>query len=700
MRHRLALIVLPVLALLALPAAPAFAAAPANDAFASPITLTSEAPALAGDNLRATSEPSEVESFDYAKFDDCATFTSALECGNSVWYAFTAPTTANYIAETCDKGTEVDTVLYAYTGAALGALTEVARNDDSCDGGYGGNGSRITIAATAGTTYRLQVVGYNAAQGTFSLRAHPSASPPAPPAVDTRITRYQSVVSDAPGNNQDGTHSGSRRTATFAFYSSAPGATFECSLDAGAYVPCSSPAAYDDLAVDGVERAFRVRSIQGTTDPTPSVQRFTLDEAAPETSILTGPAEGATVPNAVVFTRATTERTTDFLNRCTLDGIGPYACNSTSQDLTGLCDRSHSFGIQAMDEAGNLDATPATRAFSITGGGACADPQIALDAAGTTPTGVDISAQVTTGGVPLQATLRYGTTTAYGETVRRPVDAASPSVGFGTVDGLVPDTTYHYEVTVANGAGVSASTGDQTFTTATLPGGETVPDVTVGTPVIAGRHAARIPITLNGGTTAGGIEVRVLIADTSPVTGTSGVVSLDGDLSPSVLPATTPVDALDLRPGTTYHYRVLVRAKHSSLSDERTFTTAATPPAPAPAPTPPAGAGTPTPPAATPFKLKKGNVAVGKVTRSAKRITVKVTRVPKGTKLTLKVKGSRLLAKAKATASASGKATFKVKLGAKARKALKSKRLKRVTFTVTATPPGGKPSSVTVTKRL
>lgn len=698
MRHRLALVVVPVLALLALPAAPAVAAAPPNDAFASPATLTSEAPALAGDNLRATSEPSETESSGYAKLDDCATFTSAPDCGNTVWYAFTAPATTNYTVETCDKGTEVDTVLYAYTGAALGALAEIAKNDDDCDGGYGGNGSRITIAATAGTTYRLQIAGYNAAQGTFYLRAYPSASPPAPPAVDTRITRYQSVVSDAPGNNEDGTHSGSRRTATFAFYSSAPAATFECSLDAGAYAPCSSPAAYDDLAVDGVERTFRVRSIQGTTDPTPSVQRFTLDETGPETGILTGPAEGATVPNAVVFTRSTTERTPDFLNRCTLDGIGPYECNGTSEDLSGLCDRSHSFGIQAMDEAGNLDATPATRAFTITGGGACAAPQVAPDSVSIGPTSVNVNVQVTTGGVPLQATLRYGTTTAYGETFRKQVDAASPSVGFGDVNGLVPDTTYHYEVTVANGAGATASTGDQTFTTTSLPGGETVPDVTVGTPVVAGRHAARIPITVNGGTTSGGVQVRVLIADTSPVTGTSGVVSLDGDRSPSTLPATTPVEALDLRPGTTYRYRVLVLAKHSSISEERTFTTAATPAAPAPA----AGAVPPPPaaPVAKPFKLKKGNIAVGKVSRSAKRFTVKVTGVPKRTKLTLKVKGSRSLASAKATASAAGKATFKVKLGAKARKALKSKRLKRLTFTVTATPPGGKRSSVTVTKRL
>jgi hypothetical protein len=88
------------------------------------------------------------------------------------------------------------------------------------------------------------------------------------------------------------------------------------------------------------------------------------------------------------------------------------------------------------------------------------------------------------------------------------------------------------------------------------------------------------------------------------------------------------------------------------------------------------------------------------VKRSAKRVTVKVKGLPKGTKVTLKVKGSKTLATARATATASGRATFSVKLSRKARAALRSRRLKRVTFTVTVTPPGGKPTAVTIAKRL
>ncbi len=701
MHPRLALAVMTLVALLALPATSATAAAPANDAFAAPATLTSESPALLGDNLEATVEPSETESGNFARWDDCGSFTETPTCGSSVWYAFTAPATGDYTIDTCDKGTEVDTVLYAYSGSALGALAELASNDDAstCDGGYGSNGSRITFAATEGTTYRIQVLGYNAAEGTFYLRAYPAASPPPAAAIDTRITRFQSVVSNAPYNSRDGTHSGARRTASFAFVSTAAAAAFECSLDGAPFAPCSSPVSYDTLTVDGARREFRVRSSDGATDATPSVQRFTLDDAAPDTSILAGPAEGATVAGPVQFTRQSTQRSTEFLSRCTIDGIGPTDCTGPLYTLAGLCDRSHSFGIASMDEAGNLDATPALRTFTIAGNSVCADPALGAPAANAQPTLAGVEVPTTTGGVPVRATLRYGTTSAYGETIEYTANASDTSVYFG-LRALQPGTTYHYDVKVTNGAGASASTADQTLTTAALPGGESVPAVSLGTPVVTGRHAARIPFTITAGSFGGGGATTRLYLDKGPASLASGTVFPDNELGSPVLPASTAIDVLDLEPGTTYHYRVLVEGAHTTLTDERTFTT---PAVPVPAPAPVAGAPSPPPagPAETPFRLKQGNVTVGKMKRSAKRVTVTVKRLPKGTKLTLKVKASKkTLASAKATASASGTARLSVKLGRKARAALRSRRLKRVTFTVTATPPGGKPTAVTISRRL
>ena len=91
---------------------------------------------------------------------------------------------------------------------------------------------------------------------------------------------------------------------------------------------------------------------------------------------------------------------------------------------------------------------------------------------------------------------------------------------------------------------------------------------------------------------------------------------------------------------------------------------------------------------------------IGAVKRSAKSIRVTVAGLPKGTKVALGVKGSKALAKGRATAPKSGAVTIRLKLSAKARRALRSRRLKRLTFTVKATPPGDTSSSVTIKVKL
>ena len=696
--RRLALAVLTVLAVLAPAAASASAAPPANDAFATPATLNSEDAPLLADNLGATSEPGEI-SHGSSKFNDCTAFDQRTDCGNSVWYAFTAPSTADYTIDTCDKGTEVDTVLVAFeAGATVGGLTKIAERDDSCDGGFSGNGSLITIPATAGVTYPIQVTGYAGQEGTFYLRAYPQIVPPPAPAIDTRITRYQSLVSDAPINNANGTHSGARRTATFAFISTSANATFECALDAAAYAPCSSPVGYDDLPADDAQHTFRVRSIDGVTDATPSVQKFHLDTTPPDTSITSGPVEGGTVLGSASFTFASTQRANEWGGRCTVDGGDPFSCPGPGTMPETYCDGSHAFSIRALDEAGNLDPTPATRSFTVSGSTPCAPAELGEPSVSPGPTRVSLSTAATTGGTPATLTVRFGPTASYGETqtLHVPPNVGTTDIG---LSGLIPDTLYHYEATLRNSAGQSASTGDRTFTTSPVPGGEGLPEVTLGTPIVTSRRSARVPFTVTGttGGTPASFEARVLI-DKGPVTRDSQPLLTDNDVSVPSLPVQTAVDAVDLEPGTTYHYRVLIDAQHTALSEERTFTTPAVPGPPVV--TPAGGPAPPPSPTTAAFRLKAGNVKVGALKRSAKRVTVTVKGVPSGTKLTLAIKGSKKLATAKATASKAGTATFKVKLSAKARKALKAKRLKKVTFTVTATPPGAKPSTVTITKRL
>ena len=79
--------------------------------------------------------------------------------------------------DVCD--TNFDAVLAVYTGTQVNALTQVAADDDDCEG----LGARVGFAATAGTVYKVAVAGFNGAAGSFTL-----AVSQAPVAVDDART--------------------------------------------------------------------------------------------------------------------------------------------------------------------------------------------------------------------------------------------------------------------------------------------------------------------------------------------------------------------------------------------------------------------------------------------------------------------------------------------------------------------------------
>jgi hypothetical protein len=84
--------------------------------------------------------------------------------GGSVWYCWTATARGPVTFDTI--GSSFDTVLAAYTGDSVSALTLLASNDD-----FGPNNpfSRVTFNAVAGTTYRIVVEGYNGSAGNLFL---------------------------------------------------------------------------------------------------------------------------------------------------------------------------------------------------------------------------------------------------------------------------------------------------------------------------------------------------------------------------------------------------------------------------------------------------------------------------------------------------------------------------------------------------
>lgn len=128
-------------------AAPAWAVAPTNDNFANAQAQTdSFTDSL--NNTDATTEATEPL---------VPTCINPVESVNStVWYGLTINAGTEVAVDTI--GSDFDTVLVVYTGASLGALSEIACNDD---GGGGGGSSILDFTASASTTYWIQASGYN-----------------------------------------------------------------------------------------------------------------------------------------------------------------------------------------------------------------------------------------------------------------------------------------------------------------------------------------------------------------------------------------------------------------------------------------------------------------------------------------------------------------------------------------------------------
>lgn len=152
-------------------------------------------------------------------------------------------------------------------------------------------------------------------------------------------------------------------TATFSFLSpdAGPGATFECSLDGAGFTACTSPAEYGGLAMGVHTFGARVRDATGNLDPSPATRTWTVDLAAPETTI-TDPPSGTVSMASVIIAFSSNENDVTFA--CSLDGRSPAPCTSPFS-ATMLSQGPHTFSVTATDMAGHTDATPATASWTV-----------------------------------------------------------------------------------------------------------------------------------------------------------------------------------------------------------------------------------------------------------------------------------------------------------------------------------------------
>lgn len=145
--------------------------------------------------------------------------------------------------------------------------------------------------------------------------------------------------------------------------------SFECSYPTptSPWVPCGEPSESGTAAI--IIRAqgeglvtFRVRAKTpgGLVDPTPEQRTVTFDQTRPDTTIGAVPVAGSTVDGAPAVSFSSNEPAQRF--ECRLDS-GAWSTCVSGAPVSGLTAGPHTYEVRAVDRAGNIDDTPASRSF-------------------------------------------------------------------------------------------------------------------------------------------------------------------------------------------------------------------------------------------------------------------------------------------------------------------------------------------------
>lgn len=160
----------------------------------------------------------------------------------------------------------------------------------------------------------------------------------------------------------------------------------------------------------------------------------------------------------------------------------------------------------------------------------------------------------------------YGTTNSYGSgTAEQGAGELTSNVpAYGSMQGLQPDTTYHYRLVATNTGGVSVST-DKTFRTKPL----TPPTATTGAATNIGSFGATVAGTVN--TRQLQTAVHVNYGTTTSMGRTTGVAHIAGAAGPE----SGTFNLAGLYPNTKYYYQFVATNEDGTATGSiKSFTTA------------------------------------------------------------------------------------------------------------------------------
>jgi hypothetical protein len=155
--------------------------------------------------------------------------------------------------------------------------------------------------------------------------------------------------------------------ASLAFTSSKPGSAFHCSLDAGPFAACTSPASLSGLAQGAHTFAVRAISPAGVPDDTPATRTWTVDTLPPVLSaVVATPAR-----TSAVITWATAEPSDTVVDYGTSPtSLGSRATSParvTAHSITIgnlVSGRTYYFRVSSRDAAGLVGFSPSPSSAS------------------------------------------------------------------------------------------------------------------------------------------------------------------------------------------------------------------------------------------------------------------------------------------------------------------------------------------------
>jgi CSLREA domain-containing protein len=253
--------------------------------------------------------------------------------------------------------TTATTAAFTFTGTDN--LTEEAALTFEC---------ALDGAAFASCTSPHELTDLDTGLHTLEVRAVDESGAPDPtPAVYTWTVQGPDTTAPETSITTGAAASTTSTSAVFVFTASEAGSTFECSLDGEPFESCASPVTETGLALGPHTFAVQATDPAGNTDASPAEHSWTVvaDTTDPDTAITAGPSGANTaVDVGLEFTGSDdTTLAADLEFECAFDG-GPFESCASPHVIQGLAPGDHSFAVRAIDEALNVDDTPATRAWT------------------------------------------------------------------------------------------------------------------------------------------------------------------------------------------------------------------------------------------------------------------------------------------------------------------------------------------------